>query len=277
MARDRRPFAARVLLCTLALLLSPRVVAADSVPGGLYLHPLADGVTSVRYQDQPVLVFRQVAVVGISLDAEPGTHTLSLGYADGHTETRRFSVTDKQYTEQHLTIENPRMVNPLPEDLARIREESALMGAQYRLFTVPAGSPLPFIKPVDGPLSSSFGRRRVLNGERRSPHSGLDIAADTGTPVANPAPGTVTLVGDFYFNGNSVFVDHGGGLISMMCHLSRIDVADGQPVGRGEVLGLVGATGRVTGPHLHWSVSMNGNRVDPVQVMNLFSETAADL
>lgn len=151
------------------------------------------------------------------------------------------------------------------------------MSAQYRRFTEPAGSPLPFLSPVDGLLSSSFGRRRVLNGERRSPHSGLDIAADTGTPVANPAPGTVTLVGDFYFNGNSVFVDHGGGLISMMCHLSRIDVADGQRVARGDVLGLVGATGRVTGPHLHWSVSMNGNRVDPVQVMNLFSEAPTEL
>lgn len=264
-------------LMLMLMLYGTRILAAESVPGGLYLHPLPDGVVAVRYQDKPVLVFRQVAVVGINLDAKPGTHSLTLEFADGHTATRRFAVTDKAYTEQHLTIDNPRMVNPLPEDLARIREESARMGAQYRLFTESTGSPLPFVQPVDGPLSSSFGRRRVLNGERRSPHSGLDIAVDTGTPVANPAPGIVTLTGDFYFNGNTVFVDHGGGLISMMCHLSRIDVSEGQRVSRGDVLGLVGATGRVTGPHLHWSVSMNGNRVDPVQVMNLFSEAPADL
>ncbi len=273
----RNRLATRLLTCLLTAVPCTTALAAESVPGGLYLQPLPDGVVGARYEDQPVLIFRGVAVVGINLDTAPGTHTISLEYGDGRTEKRQFAVTDKRYTEQHLTIENPRMVNPLPEDLARIRDESAKMGAQYRLFTVPTGSPLPFVQPVDGPLSSSFGRRRVLNGERRSPHSGLDIAVDTGTPVASPAPGIVTLTGAFYFNGNTVFVDHGGGLISMMCHLSRIDVSAGQTVARGDILGLVGATGRVTGPHLHWSVSMNGNRVDPVQVMNLFSEAPADL
>jgi len=266
-----------LLAAVLGWVLCTSAAAVESVPGGVYLHPLPDGVVAVRYQDQPVLIFRQVAVVGINLDARPGKHVLTLEYADGHNETRQFAVTDKTYTEQHLTLENPRMVNPAAEDLARIREESALMGKQYRLFTDPIGSPLPFVQPVDGPLSSSFGRRRVLNGERRSPHSGLDIAVDTGTPIANPAPGIVTLTGNFYFNGNAVFVDHGDGLISMMCHLSRIDVTEGQRVERGDVLGLVGATGRVTGPHLHWSVSLNGNRVDPVQVMNLFSEAPVEL
>jgi murein DD-endopeptidase MepM/ murein hydrolase activator NlpD len=186
-------------------------------------------------------------------------------------------VSDKRYTEQRLTIDNPRMVNPLEEDLARIREESARMRTQYQRFSVPAAPPQPFLQPVTGPLSSSFGRRRILNGEPRSPHSGLDIAADTGTPVLAPASGTVTLTGDFYFNGNTVFVDHGQGLISMMCHLNRIDVHEGDTVTRGDVLGQVGATGRVTGPHLHWSVSMNGNRVDPVQVMQLFSEQTSEL
>ncbi|HEY5644356.1 MAG TPA: peptidoglycan DD-metalloendopeptidase family protein [Pseudomonadales bacterium] len=255
--------------------LAGSAVAAESVPGGLHLHPLPDGVRAVRYQDQPVLIFTEVAVVGINLDAKPGAHVLTIEYEDGRTESRHFTVADKRYTEQHLTIANPRMVNPLAEDLERIGRESALMAAQYRLFTEPPGSPLPFVQPVDGPLSSSFGRRRVLNGERRSAHSGLDIAVNTGTPVESPAPGKVTLTGDFYFNGNTVFVDHGFGLISMMCHLSRIDVATGENVQRGHTLGLVGATGRVTGPHLHWSVSMNGNRVDPVQVMAVFREPPA--
>ena len=262
--------ALHILLLSIGLLLSITLEAAESVPGGIHLQPLPDGVAGVSYQGRPVLVHRQVAVVGINLDARPGTHELEIRMADGHRETRHFNVRDKQYTEQHLTIENPRMVNPLAEDLARIREETGRMRAQYALFSPMNGSPEPFLLPVEGPLSSSFGRRRVLNGERRSPHSGLDIAAPSGTPVSSPAPGRVTLTGDFYFNGNTVFVDHGGGLISMMCHLSRIDVSQGQAVARGDVLGLVGATGRVTGPHLHWSVSMNGNRVDPVQVMALF-------
>ena len=268
-----------LLLCLLALTatLHPQpVFAAESVPGGLYLHPLPDDAVGVRYRDQPVLIYRQVAIVGIHLNAEPGTHRLRVEHADGSHEWRQFTVTDKAYTEQHLTIENPRMVNPLEQDLARIREESARMRAQYELFSEPLASPLPFVQPVDGPLSSSFGRRRVLNGQPRSPHSGLDIAVVEGTPILNPAPGTVTLTGNFYFNGNTVFVDHGQGLISMMCHLSRIDVSDGQVVERNDVLGLVGATGRVTGAHLHWSVSLNGNRVDPVMVMALFSEQPVD-
>ncbi len=252
------------------------VRAAESVPGGLYLHPLPEGVVAARYLDRPVMIFRGVAVVGINLNATPGTHYLELEHADGHREKRTFAVTDKTYTEQHLTIENPRMVNPAAEDLTRIRKESARMRAEYLRFSEPGPSPLPFLQPVDGPQSSSFGRRRVLNGERRSPHSGLDIAAPTGTPIRNPAPGIVTITGDFYFNGQTVFVDHGQGLISMVCHLSRIDVAEGDQVDRGDVLGLVGETGRVTGPHLHWSVSLNGSRVDPVQVMGLLSEQPAD-
>ncbi len=260
----------------LALLAAFPARAVETVPGGLYLHPLPEGAVAARYLDKPVMLFRGVAVVGITLNANPGTHYLELEYADGHREKRTFAVTDKAYTEQHLTIANPRMVNPAAEDLARIREESARMRAEYLRFSAAADSPLPFVQPVDGPLSSSFGRRRVLNGERRSPHSGLDIAAPTGTPILNPAPGTVRITGDFYFNGNTVFVDHGQGLISMMCHLSRIDVQEGDRVERGAVLGLVGATGRVTGPHLHWSVSLNGSRVDPVQVMSLLSEQLAD-
>jgi murein DD-endopeptidase MepM/ murein hydrolase activator NlpD len=268
-------FLAVLLLITIAFVTLP-ARAAQSVPGGLYLHPLPDGVVGVQYRNQPVLMYRQVAVVGIHLNAEPGTHRIRLEYDDGRSEWRQFTVSDKRYTEQHLTIENPRMVNPLAEDLARIRDESARMRAQYQRFSDPADPPLPFLQPVAGPLSSSFGRRRILNGEPRSPHSGLDIAADTGTPILAPASGTVTLTGDFYFNGNTVFVDHGHGLISMMCHLSRIDVSEGASVNRGDVLGQVGATGRVTGPHLHWSVSMNGNRVDPVQVMQLFSEQTVE-
>jgi murein DD-endopeptidase MepM/ murein hydrolase activator NlpD len=133
----------------------------------------------------------------------------------------------------------------------------------------------PFIKPVSGVTSSPFGHRRILNDQPRSPHSGLDIAASTGTPVAAPAPGTVTITGEFYFNGNTVFLDHGQGLITMYCHLSEIKVTEGTQIERGEILGLVGATGRVTGPHLHWSVSLNGHRVDPELAIAVLSDAPA--
>jgi len=112
--------------------------------------------------------------------------------------------------------------------------------------------------------------RRFFNGEERNPHSGLDFAASTGTPIKAPAAGKVILVGDYFFNGKTVFVDHGQGLISMFCHLSAIDVELGQEIPRGGVLGKVGSTGRATGPHLHWNVSLNGSRIDPAIFIGTF-------
>ena len=117
--------------------------------------------------------------------------------------------------------------------------------------------------PADGRLSSRFGLRRVFNGEPRAPHTGLDVAVPTGTPIRAPADGVVTLVDDFYFNGKTVFVDHGQSFVSMVCHLDRAGVEAGQTVRRGEVLGHSGSSGRATGPHLHWSVYLNGAAVDP--------------
>ena len=130
-------------------------------------------------------------------------------------------------------------------------------------FSQPLPAALRMQVPVPGRRSSSFGLRRVFNGQARSPHSGMDIAAVTGTPVAAPLPGRVLDTGDYFFNGQTVWLDHGGGLLSMVCHLSAIDVRVGDMLATGQRLGAVGATGRVTGPHLHWGVMLNRAMVDP--------------
>jgi murein DD-endopeptidase MepM/ murein hydrolase activator NlpD len=174
-----------------------------------------------------------------------------------------FTVTQKQYRTQHLTIRNQRQVDPLPEDLQRIERERDRSNAALSRFTTETPPNFALIAPVKGPRSDSYGSRRYFNGKPRNPHSGMDIAAPTGTPVHAPAAGEVVEVGDFFFNGNTIFIDHGHGLVTMYCHLDAIHVKPGQRVETGEIIGAVGATGRVTGPHLHWGVSLNRAMVDP--------------
>ena len=170
---------------------------------------------------------RWIAVVGIPLSTKPGPQKLEVRAATGNHE-ERFSVGSKHYREQRITLKNKRQVNPLPEDLKRIERELAEQTAAYRRFSPGLPSNLMLDKPVDGPLSSPFGLRRFFNGEERNPHSGLDFAVPAGTPIKAPAAGKVILIGDYFFNGKTVFVDHGQGFISMFCHLSKIDVKLGQ-------------------------------------------------
>jgi murein DD-endopeptidase MepM/ murein hydrolase activator NlpD len=166
--------------------------------------------------------------------------------------------------EQRLTV-SPRTVDLAPEDLARHERERAHQQQVMETFSepFPRTADLHMQVPVPGRRSSSFGLRRVFNGQPRNPHSGMDIAAATGTPVVAPLPGRVIDTGDYFFNGQTVWLDHGGGLLSMVCHLSTIDVKVGDALATGERLGAVGATGRVTGAHLHWGVMLNRTMVDP--------------
>lgn len=257
-------------MASLVLMLAA-TVSVDT--GGVAALPLPAGAVDVRYGDEPALIVADHVIVGVGLDAAPGRHHVVVHTADGD-KTIDFDVVAKQYPEQRLTIPDRRKVNPLPEDLERIERESKLQRAAYARRTPVRHDLLPFEQPVQGIYSSPFGLRRFLNDQPRSPHSGLDIAANTGTPIAAPAPATVALTGDFFFSGNIVLLDHGGGMISMYGHLDRIDVKDGEDVERGDIIGTVGATGRVTGPHLHWTISMQGDRVDPVKLMEVFGSLA---
>ncbi|MGN5001324.1 peptidoglycan DD-metalloendopeptidase family protein [Aeromonas sp. 80P] len=243
------------------------------VPGGVAVVPLGSEGTG---PDRPLSGQagaggaeegkRWIAIVGIPLKSQPGPHQLQV--SDGRT--LGFTVSSKHYREQHIKLKNGRQVNPLAEDMARINRELAEQTRAYQTFSPAQPSNLLFDKPVEGPLSSPFGLRRFFNGEERNPHSGLDFAVGAGTPIKAPAAGKVILIGNYFFNGNTVFVDHGQGLISMFCHMSKVDVKLGQSLPRGGIVGRVGATGRATGPHMHWNVSLNDARVDPAIFIGAF-------
>ena len=243
------------------------------VPGGVAVVDLGPAAQAPKatWQGKPVLVVKDqdagwLAIVGIPLTIKPGTSQ----QVNSGGRNLPFSVGSKKYPEQHITLKNQRQVNPNPDDLKRIEQELDVQIRAYRSFTPGTPSNLLLDKPVDGPMSSKFGVRRFFNGEERNPHAGLDFAVPAGTPIKSPAAGKVILIGNYFFNGNTVFVDHGQGFISMFCHMSKIDVKVGDTVPRGGVVGRVGSTGRATGPHMHWNVSLNDARVDPAIFINAF-------
>ena len=249
-------------------------IEQEAVPGGIALielGPAEDALPEVTKDKRAIAVVERdglaIAIVGIPLGTKAGKHSLDVKDGSGKVRTVSYNVNAKQYEEQRLIIKNKRKVNPAPLDMERINKEN------IRLKVVKSSRAekmiaRKFIWPLKGIISSPFGLRRFYNDQPRRPHGGIDIAAETGTPIKAPADGVVIDTGDYFFNGNSVFIEHGLGLQTFYAHMSRIDVQIGDRVNAGDIIGAVGATGRVTGPHLHWSVGLNGTWVNPLLLLD---------
>lgn len=252
-----------------------------AINGGLLVLPLpADQSSHLYYHGHRVWTGQvpgmagPVAVIGLGLD-DAGEQSLSLDAA-GQQPLLHFTVSQDSYPEQRLVLKETKYVSPDPAQLARFAREAAEQKAAYQVFTpAPAAATgeykaadwPTFRWPLAGRLSSPFGLKRFFNDEPRAPHLGLDIAGRTGMIAQAPADGRIAITGDYFFNGRTVIIDHGQGLYSMLCHFSEILVKPGDVVHAGDPVGKVGATGRATGPHLHWTVSLNDARIDPRWLM----------
>lgn len=244
-----------------------------SVPGGVARVPLGDAAAPPRawLGDRRVLVLREdagwVALVGIGLTEKAGNTLALMVQKPGATrETRTIKVGAKSYAEQRLKVPRDK-VELSKEDLARHETERAHLAQVLGTFTEAAQPTLAMLQPTPGRRSSSFGLRRYFNGQPRAPHNGMDIAAPLGTPVIAATAGRVIDTGDYFFPGRMVILDHGLGVLSLYAHLSDIDVRVQEAVDAGAPIGKVGATGRVTGAHLHFSVYLNATAVDPALFM----------
>jgi murein DD-endopeptidase MepM/ murein hydrolase activator NlpD len=215
------------------------------------------------------------ALVGIDLDVRAGVYEVSIeGVAprQHHASSLRLAVTPHAFRTRVLKVDEG-FVNPSPAALARINAEAADLAALWTQSTPQRLWSGAFMRPVEAPANGAFGSRSVFNGERRQPHGGADFLSPTGTPILTPNGGRVLLARDLFFTGNTVVIDHGQGLFSLFAHLSVVNVKVGDLLQQGEAIGLVGATGRVTGPHLHWAVRLNDARVDPLSLLAAFART----
>jgi len=241
------------------------------VPGGIAIIDLKSDFneqSKIFYGKKRILT-RKInntwqAVIGLPLKIKAGVHKIKIINAQGKKRYQEFSVYGKDYETRHITITNKRMVSPTKKDIERHYKEKPLIIAALKTWTENNNVQTSFSLPVEGRFSSIFGLKRIYNNQKRiRRHTGLDIAAPTGTLIKSPAKGKVIRTGAYFFTGNTVFIDHGQGLISMYCHLNKTHVKAGQQLVQGQTIGTVGMTGRVSGPHLHWVVSLNNTKVDP--------------
>ncbi|VAW54173.1 Phage lysin, 1,4-beta-N-acetylmuramidase or lysozyme  len=254
---------------------------SSAVPGGIVLLPLDKNykLNSARYRNKKIAVVKntknQFLLVGISLNTKPGTYYVDIKTQQGKSEKLAFNVKPKIYKAQYLTIKNKRKVNPYKDDMDRILSEKKRKTKAKKNW-ISQVTQANFTVPIEGRISSIFGLRRFFNEQSRRPHSGLDIAAPQGTPIKAIESGTVIESGDFFFSGNMVYLDHGQGLISLYAHMHTINVKFGDKIKKGQIIGTVGETGRVTGPHLHLAIIANQTLVDPLQFLPQLSEKAEE-
>ncbi len=249
----------------------------DRVPGGIAIIEIVgqqQQAPEVRYLGHRALVMKSIqkpntwiTVIGIPLSTQVGAQNIEIITANERL-TKTFKVKAKKYPTEKLKIKNQRKVTPSPEDYEIISAQYLETINTYATWHEGQLESLELSLPVKGRKSSPFGLTRIMNDIPKDPHSGLDIAAAIGTKVTCPRNGRVLNLGNFFYSGNMVFVDHGQGFITSYCHLDSIAVKKGQIIKAGDMIGAVGKTGRVTGPHLHWSVSLNGARVDPQLFIN---------
>ncbi len=239
------------------------------VPGGIAIIDLGEQtlMPHFTFQGKKVASVKRdnkwSLIVGLPLSLKTKEYVVQGHLGNKNALIKHFiKIKPKKYKTQKITIKNKRKVNPYASDMDRIIREKSIKAKARKTFTQ-IKPDINFIQPVDGILTGSYGKRRVFNGQKRRPHSGMDIAADTGVPVKSAAAGKVIQTGNFFFSGNMVYVDHGQGLISLYAHLDKINVKVGDQLKQGDIVGLVGATGRVTGPHLHWSIGLNQTWIDP--------------
>lgn len=240
----------------------------NPVPGGIVILPLGPlKPIKAEYQGKRLLLLKDqrnwLAIVGIPLNAKIGENAIQVQYKASKKISVGFVIQDKQYAEQHIRLKNKRQVNPSKQDLERIERDRQQIHQALTHWSADSQESFLWSQPTAGEKSSSFGLRRFFNGEARKPHSGMDIAAAKGSLIHSPAKGVVIEIGDYFFNGRTVFIEHGQGLISIYCHMESIFVQKGQRLAQGDRIGSVGASGRATGPHLHWGVSLNDAFVDP--------------
>ena len=242
------------------------------VPEGMYVEKGEMMSRPLHFSTSSGQSGRWDALFGIDMGQDPGSHEVSIRLAalEGPAKrevTSAIRILPQAFGEERFTVPDSK-VHLSPESLARVKKEEMQIAALWPDETPERMWEGPFLIPVEGRPGSPFGLRRWINGERKNSHTGMDIKAPEGQPVKAANSGLVALVGDFFFTGRAVFLDHGQGVYTMYFHLSKIEVVEGQKVSKGEVLGLVGMTGRATGPHLHWGVRLGGARVDPASLVD---------
>lgn len=242
-------------------------ITNSPVPGGIKKLPLDTKRPPIVYYNNHRVAIKQTgdkfeAIIGIPLDVKAKKQAVRQTYPD--KEAYHFTIRDKQYRTQRLTIKNKRKVTPHPVDKKRIENEEKDFNQTLAIWRDAYPFKKPFIAPLRGYITSTFGLRRFYNDKPRAPHTALDIAAPEGKPVHAVADGQVINIHHRFFTGNTIIIDHGQGVMSLYAHLSKFKVENGQKVKQGDVIGLVGKTGRVTGAHLHWAMYLNQTTVDPM-------------